>query len=112
MVQSLSQMSTIVKKMPQPTVPLQLMPIFSELFHVLAFDICQSIREVTTRIQVCLDNYVFSIENPEAIPLKDIRTETVAEGMLEIFSHTGIPKKLLTDQGKQFMGKLNKQLCQ
>ena len=30
---------------------------------------------------------------PEAIPVKDIRAETIAEGMLEIFSRIGIPKK-------------------
>ena len=47
---------------------------------------------------------------PEAIPLKDIRAETVAEGMLEIFSRTGIPKTLPTDQGQQFVEKLNHRL--
>ena len=54
----------------------------------------------------------FASKYPEAIPLKDIRAMTVAEGMLEIFSRTGIPKTLLTDQGQQFVGKLNNQLCE
>ena len=37
----------------------------------------------------------------EAVVLKDIRAGMIAEEMLEIFSRTGIPKKLLTDQGQQ-----------
>ena len=49
---------------------------------------------------------------PEAVLLKDVRSESVTEGMIEIFSCTGIPKKLLTDQGKQFVGHLNQQLSQ
>ena len=48
---------------------------------------------------------------PEAIPLKEISAEAVAEGMLEIWSCTGIPKEILKDQGTQFMSKLLKQLC-
>ena len=33
------------------------------------------------------------------------------DGLLEIFSRNGIPRELLSDQGKQFMGKLMKELC-
>lgn len=47
---------------------------------------------------------------PEAIPLKDVRAETVAEAMVDIFSRTGIPQKMLTDQGSQFVGHLNQPL--
>ena len=36
---------------------------------------------------------------PETIPLKDIKAETVAEGMTTILCRTGIPKQILTDQG-------------
>ena len=48
---------------------------------------------------------------PEAIPLKDIWAETVAEGMVEVFSRSGIRRQLLTDQGSQFVGQLTTQLC-
>ena len=48
---------------------------------------------------------------PDAIPLKDIRAVTVAEALQEIFSKSGFPKKLLTDQGKQFTGALMQELC-
>ena len=39
---------------------------------------------------------------PEAIPLKDIHTSTVAEALLEIFSGIGLPNKIHSDRGSQF----------
>lgn len=48
---------------------------------------------------------------PEAIPLKKVTAESVAEAMVEVFSRTGIPEEVLTDQGSVFMGRLTKQLC-
>ena len=37
--------------------------------------------------------------------------ESVAEGLCDIFSRTGIPSHILTDQGSVFTSKLMKQLC-
>jgi len=39
---------------------------------------------------------------PEAIPLKDIHTSTVAEALLEIFCRVGLPNKIHSDRGSQF----------
>ena len=36
---------------------------------------------------------------------------SVAEGLLEVIAHTGIPHELLSDQGSVFVGRLNKELC-
>ena len=48
---------------------------------------------------------------PDAVPLKRVDAQNVAEGMCEIFSRTGIPNELLTDQGSVFTGKLHMALC-
>ena len=48
---------------------------------------------------------------PEAVPLKSITAEVVAEGMFLVFSRTGIPLQLLTDQGSQFVGSLVTKMC-
>ena len=40
---------------------------------------------------------------PEAVPLKKITTEAVAEALLDIYSRVGIPGEVLTNQGTQFM---------
>ena len=42
---------------------------------------------------------------PYAIPLKRIDAESVAEALMEVISHTGIPVELLSDCGSVFLGK-------
>ena len=41
--------------------------------------------------------------NPEAVPLKKIDTETVAEALVDIFSRLGVPEEILSDVGTQFV---------
>ena len=52
--------------------------------------------------------YILTLVNyttryPEAVPLKKITTEAVAEALHDIYSRVGIPEEVLTDQGTQFM---------
>jgi len=37
---------------------------------------------------------------PEAIPVKNIGTKQVAESLITIFLHVGLPNEVLTDQGE------------
>ena len=48
----------------------------------------------------------YATRYPEAVPLKNISAEEVAEAAFGIWTRTGIPEKVLTDQGSQFMGKV------
>jgi len=54
----------------------------------------------------------YATRYPEAIPIPDIRTETVAQAMIEVFSRVGLPSEIIHDQGSQFMSKLMSDLCQ
>ncbi|XP_076454781.1 uncharacterized protein LOC143289623 [Babylonia areolata] len=45
---------------------------------------------------------------PEAIALKDIKAETVADALWEMWTRLGVPDQIITDQGKQFTGQLVK----
>ena len=40
---------------------------------------------------------------PEAVPLKNIDTEIVAEAHLDLYSRVGIPEEVLSDLGTQFV---------
>ena len=40
---------------------------------------------------------------PYAILLQRVDAESVAEGLMEVISHTGIPIELLSDQGSEFL---------
>lgn len=45
----------------------------------------------------------YTIRYPEAIPLHNVRVETVAKELVQVFTRTGIPKQVVTDQGASFM---------
>jgi len=45
----------------------------------------------------------YATRYPEAQPLKDIHTETVAEVLVNMFARVRIPREILRDQGSQFI---------
>ena len=45
----------------------------------------------------------FSTRWPEAIPLKRTITENVAEALFDMFSRLGLPKVILSDNGRQLI---------
>ena len=52
----------------------------------------------------------FATRCPEAVPLKNIDTETVAEALVDIFSHLGAPEEILSDLGTQFVSECMKEV--
>ena len=48
----------------------------------------------------------YATRYPEAIPLRSIDAEHVAEELVQVFSRVGIPEEILTDQGTNFMSQL------
>ena len=47
---------------------------------------------------------------PEAYPLRSISADRVAEKLVDLFSHHGVPKEILTDQGTNFTSALLREL--
>lgn len=41
----------------------------------------------------------YATRYPEAVALRGIETERVAEALVDIFSRVGVPSEMLTDQG-------------
>ena len=80
------------------------MPLIDTSFKRVAVDIVGPIAppsEAGHRNILTLVDY--ATRYPEAVPLKKITTEAVAEALLKIYSRVGIPEEVLTDQGTQFM---------
>ena len=93
-----------VKRGSVRKVPLGSMPLIDTPFKRVAVDIVGPIAppsEAGHRYILTLIDY--ATRYPEAVPLKKITTEAVAEALLDIYSRVGIPEEVLPDQGTQFM---------
>ena len=88
-------------------VPMSKMPIISEPFSRIAIDIVGPITPATGRghkyILTVID---LATRYPEAVPLRNIDTVTVAESLVEIFCRVGVPREILSDRGSQFKSDL------
>ena len=84
-------------------VPLEKMPLIDTPFERIAVDLVGPISPVTDKGNRYILTVVdYSTRYPEAIPLKGIEAERVAEALVYVFSMMGIPKEILSDMGTQF----------
>ena len=93
-------------------VPLQSVPVVDVPFKQVAVDLIRPIdppSEAGHRYILTLVNY--ATRYPEAVPLKRIDAETVAEALVDIYSRLGIPEEVLSDQGAQFISDCMKEVC-
>lgn len=100
-----------VNKGSVPKVPLEKMPLIDKPFKRVAIDLVGPIgppsedghRYILTLVD-------FATRYPEAGPLKNIDTETVAEALVDIFSRLGVPEEILSDLGTQFVSECMKEV--
>ena len=91
--------------------PLGKMPLIDTPFVRVAIDLIGPIHPPTDdghRFILTVVDY--ATRYPEAAPLKKIDTERVAEALVEIYSRVGVPREVLSDQGKQFTSDLMKEV--
>ncbi|XP_025116167.1 uncharacterized protein LOC112577326 [Pomacea canaliculata] len=92
-------------------VPLQKMPLIDVPFKRVAVDLIGEIKPASEsghRYILTLVDY--ATRYPEAVPLKKIDTETVAEALIGIFSRLGVPEEILSDLGPQFVSECMKEV--
>ena len=87
-------------------------PVLSEPFEVMAVDLVGPMPKGRGGCMYLLTAICMATRWPEAIPLKSITAKAVAVGLFDIFSRTGIPLQILSDQGSQFVGAVTKNLCE
>ena len=88
-------------------VPLGEMPLMDTPFERVAVDLIGPINPMAdSRNRYILTIVDYATRYPEAVPLKTIETERIAEALLEVFSRVGFPKEILSDQGTQFTSEL------
>lgn len=92
-------------------VPLEKMPLIDTPFDRVAVDLVGPIFPVTDKGNRYILTVVdYSTRYPEAIPLKNIDTGSVAEALVYIFSMMGIPREILSDMGTQFTSNTMKEV--
>ena len=91
--------------------PNQTMPILTVPFEKMATDIVGPFPRSKLGFKYLLTTICLASKYPDVIPIRDMSAASVAEGLVEIFSRTGIPRVLLSDQGTQFVSSLLKALC-
>ena len=99
-------------KVLQSKVPLVKTPIISVPYQRLACDLVGPLSRAKSGHRYILTVMCLGTRYPYCVPLKRVDSESVAEGLMDVISHTGIPKELLSDQGSVFMGRVTTQLCQ
>ena len=86
-----------------PKATLVSMPLVDQPFEKVAVDIVGPVIPCSDRgyrfILVMVD---YATRYPEATALKDIRAETIAEALWEMWTRLGIPGEVLSDRGSQF----------
>ena len=92
-------------------VPLGSTPLIDTPFDRIAVDIVGPIVPCSARghryILVVVD---YASRYPEAVPMKTIEAERVAEELVNIYTRLGIPREVLTDQGSQFTSNVMKEV--
>ena len=96
-----------IAKSKVPKVPLEKMPFIGILFERVAIDLIGPITPASERGHCYMLSIVdYATQYPEAVALKRISTEAVAEALVGVFSRVGIPRELLSDCGTQFTSDL------
>ena len=94
-----------------PPVPLSNVPLIDVPFKRIAIDLVGPITPMTHRKnRYILTAVDYATRYPEAVALKDITTERVADALVSIFSRVGIPEEVLSDQGTQFTSGIMKEV--
>ena len=93
--------------------PIQHIPAIGTPFSRVSIDLIGPITPATDAghrfILTLIDN---ATRWPEAVPLKNISAETVAEALFNIFTRLGIPDQILSDLGSQFTSNIMQELFQ
>ena len=86
-----------------PRAPLGDMPLIDQPFKRVAIDLVGPIAPASDkRHRYILTLVDYATRYPEAVPLKNIDTETVAESFFDMYSRVEVPEEVLSDLGTQF----------
>lgn len=93
-------------------VPLINLPVIDKPFNRVAIDLIGPLPKSSRGNRFALVSIDLATKYPDAVPLRRIDSDTIAEALLGIYSRVGLPKEILHDQGTQFMSSVMKKFNQ
>ena len=87
-------------------VPLVPLPIIDVPFKRIAMDIIGPLPRSRSGNKYILVVCDYATRYPEAMAIRSIEAEHIAEELLKLFARVGIPEEILTDQGSNFTSSL------
>ena len=91
--------------------PLVIQPLYSIPFECCSLDIVDPLPKARGGYEYILTKICLATRWQEAIPLRSASARQVASVMVQIWTRTDIPKRVLTDCGPQFVSDLFKRVC-
>ena len=92
-------------------VPLDSMPLIDVPFKRVAVDLVGPITPMSNKGNRFILTLVdYATRFPEAVALREISSENVAEALVSMFSRVGVPEEILSDCGSQFTADLMKEV--
>ena len=82
------------------------MPLVEKPFQHITMDIVGPLPRSKRGNKYILTICDYATQYPEAVPLPSIEVEWIARELVKLFSRVGIPVKILTDQGTNFISAL------
>ena len=98
-------MSEVLQK-GVPKAHLVPLPVVSSPFQKIAIDIVGPLPQSRSGFRYILVICDYATQYLEAIPLRSIDAEHIAEKMFKVFAQVGIPQEILRDQDSNFTSKL------
>lgn len=91
--------------------PLHPLPVVKEPWSWIAFHLVGPLPGTKRGNQYLLTCIDLSTRYPEAIPVKGTETKELVDLLFKVLGNHGIPERVLTDQGPQFVSTLFAHLC-
>lgn len=91
--------------------PLIPMPIIDTPFKRVGIDIVGPFNRSRKGNKYLLTICDYATRYPEAIPISNMRVDTVTNALLTVFARVGLPEEIVHDQGANFMSQVMASIC-
>lgn len=95
---------------PIPKAPLQPIPVYDEPFSRIIIDCVGPLPKTKGGNAYLLTMMCQTSRFTEAIPLRNIKTQTIVKALIKFFTWVGLPKVIQCDQGSNFTSNLFQQV--